>query len=126
MILTIDPPITRSSYILDNACGPGIVSEKIKLMHLDAKIMAADIAPRMNDQVQQAIKANGWSNMQTAVLGIRDLSTLKDGTFTHVFTNLGLPVPGDLGSGPKITKEIFRVLKIGGVALISPWAGYIT
>jgi ubiquinone/menaquinone biosynthesis C-methylase UbiE len=123
MILTVDPPITSSSYILDNSCGPGIVSEQIKLLHPDTKIMAADLAPEMIDQVQQAIKANDWSSMQTEILDIRDLSILKDDSFTYVITNFGLPFPADLGSGPKITKEMFRILKMGGVALISTWAG---
>lgn len=92
VISNIDPPVTGSSYILDNACGPGIVSEQIKLLYPDAKILATDIAPGMIEEVQQAIKANRWRNMDTEVLGVRDLSTLKDGTFTHVITNLGLPV----------------------------------
>lgn len=61
--------------------------------------------------------------METKILDIRDLSALQDDTFTHVITNLGLPVPGDLESGSKITKEMFRVLKKGGVALVSTWAG---
>jgi hypothetical protein len=61
--------------------------------------------------------------MKTEILDVRDLSTLKDGTFTHVITNLGLPVPGDLDSGPKIVIQVFRVLKEGGVALIPTWSG---
>ena len=44
MIATVSPPITSSSYILDNACGPGIVSEQVKLVHPDAKIIATDLA----------------------------------------------------------------------------------
>jgi ubiquinone/menaquinone biosynthesis C-methylase UbiE len=123
MIAKIDPPITSSWYILNNACGPGIVSEQIKLLHPDARILAVDIAPGIIEQAQQAINTNSWRNMETKVLDVRDLSALQDGTFTHVITNLGLPVPGDVGSGSKITKEMFRVLKKGGVALVSTWAG---
>jgi len=123
MLSNISPPITSSSYVLDNACGPGIVSEQIKLLHPDAKILATDIAPTMIEELQRAIKSKEWSNMNTEILDVRDLSTLKDETFTHVITNLGLPVPGDLDSSPKIVSEMFRVLKIGGVALVSTWAG---
>lgn len=123
MVSTIFPPITSSSYILDNACGPGIVSEQIKLLHADARILAADIAPGMIEEVQQSMKTNGWETMETQILDVRDLSSLNDETFTHIITNLGLPVPGDLDSSPKIVNEMFRVLKIGGVALVSTWAG---
>lgn len=123
MLSTISPPIAPSSYILDNACGPGIVSEQIKLLHPDARIIATDLAPAMIEEVQRKIKAEGWSDVQTDVLDVRDLSSLPDETFTHVFTNLGLPVPGDPESGLKAAKEAFRVLRLGGVALFSTWAG---
>ncbi|KAE9367870.1 S-adenosyl-L-methionine-dependent methyltransferase, partial [Stipitochalara longipes BDJ] len=122
LISDISPPITPTSYILDNACGPGIVSEQIKLLHPDARILAADVAPGMINEVKHAVATNGWSNMSTEILDIRDLKTLEDGTFSHVIMNLGMPVPGDLASGPKIVKEMFRVLKIGGVAVVSTWA----
>src|SRR5688572_8729460 len=42
MISSVSPPIDSSSYILDNACGPGIITEQVKLLHPDAKIMATD------------------------------------------------------------------------------------
>ena len=123
LISGIIPPITNTPYILDNACGPGIVSEQIKLLHPDAKILAADIAPGMIDEVKHAITKRRWSNMSTALVDIRNLSTLEEGMFSHVIMNLGMPIPGDLASGPKIVKEMFRVLKIGGVAVVSTWAG---
>jgi len=58
MISKIEPPIMSSPFILSTACGPGIVSEQIKLLHSEAKILAADIAPAMIEQVQQAINTN--------------------------------------------------------------------
>lgn len=122
-ISTIFPPITSSSYILDNACGPGIVSEQVKLLHPNAKIMATDLAPSMIEQIRQRIETEGWTNMQTDILDIRSLSSLPDNTFTHVITNLGLPVPDDPDSGLKAAREMFRVLQPGGVAVVSTWAG---
>jgi trans-aconitate methyltransferase len=59
IISNIEPPTTSSSIILDNACGPGIVSEQIKLLYPEVKILSTDIAPGMVEEVQQAIKANG-------------------------------------------------------------------
>jgi ubiquinone/menaquinone biosynthesis C-methylase UbiE len=123
MISELSVPITSSSYILDNACGPGIASEQIKLKYPEVKVMATDLSPGMIESVGQKIKENGWSNMETDILDVRSLSTLKDQTFTHVITNLGLPVPNDPESGLKATKEIYRVLKVGGVAMLTTWAG---
>jgi ubiquinone/menaquinone biosynthesis C-methylase UbiE len=59
--------------------------------------------------------------MATDTLDVRDLSNIK--THSHVFTNVGLPVPGDPNSSSKVTKEIYRVLKRNGVAMVSTWAG---
>jgi len=61
--------------------------------------------------------------MATDTLDVRDLSNIKGNTFSHVFTNLGLPVPGDPDSVPKVTKEIYRLLQKNGVAMVSTWAG---
>jgi 16S rRNA G1207 methylase RsmC len=119
MISNAKSPITSTSYILDNACGLGTVSKQFKLLHPHATILVTDIAPGVVDEIQQTIKTNGWSNMYTEILDVRDLSTLRDETFTHVITNLGLPVPGDLESSTKIVNEIFRDSKIGGGALVS-------
>ncbi|KUJ19165.1 S-adenosyl-L-methionine-dependent methyltransferase [Mollisia scopiformis] len=122
MLQNLSPPITPSSYILDNACGPGIVSEQIKLLHPDAKIMATDWSPAMIEETQNRIEKEGWSNIQTGIEDVRDLKGLEDGTFSHAFTNLGMLVPGDDDSGVRITSALFRVLKVGGVALVSSWA----
>ncbi|MCJ1393947.1 hypothetical protein MMC18_006824 [Xylographa bjoerkii] len=122
IVSTISPPITSSSYILDNACGPGIVSEQIKLRYPDVHIMAADLLPAMIEETKRRIEAEGWSNMQADILDVRSLSTLPDHTFTHVIINLGLMAPGDPESGIKVTKEVFRVLKPDGVGVLSIWA----
>ncbi|KAH7348701.1 S-adenosyl-L-methionine-dependent methyltransferase [Rhexocercosporidium sp. MPI-PUGE-AT-0058] len=123
MVSAPSPPITQASYILDNACGPGIVSEQIKIQHPNARILATDISPSMVEEVTQRISTEKWTNMETDTLDARNLSSLKDNTFTHIFTNLGLPIPGDTNYTHRVTSEIFRVLKPGGVASVSTWAG---
>jgi tRNA G37 N-methylase Trm5 len=86
----------------------GTVSEQVKLLHPHTTILATDIAPGMINEIQQIIKTNGWSNMNTEILDVRDLSALRDETFRHVIPNLGLPEPGDLKSSTKIMNEIFE------------------
>ena len=123
MVQTIKPSLTPSSFILDNACGPGIVSEQIKLVQPDAKILAADLTPSMIEEVQKRVQAYNWTNVQTATLDSRDLSSLEDNAFTHVLSNFGGPIPDDSQGTLKAVKEAFRVLKVGGMLVMSTWAG---
>ena len=123
MVKTLQPPIIASSYVLDNACGPGIVSEQIKLVQPDAKILAADLTPSMIEEVQKRVQAFSWTNVETAILDSRDLSSLADDTFTHVLSNFGGPIPDDSQGTLKAVKEAFRVLKVGGTLVMSTWAG---
>jgi ubiquinone/menaquinone biosynthesis C-methylase UbiE len=40
-------PITLSYYILDNACGTGIITSLIKSQYPDVRILGTDLAPGM-------------------------------------------------------------------------------
>jgi len=40
-------PTTPSSYILDNACGTGIITFLIQSQHPDVRILGTDLAPGM-------------------------------------------------------------------------------
>ncbi|KAF2503040.1 S-adenosyl-L-methionine-dependent methyltransferase [Lophium mytilinum] len=115
-------PITPASSILDNACGPGVVTSLIKSRHPAARITAADLAPAMLEEVDAQIQQHGWSGVETAALDIRNLEGLKDESFSHVFANLALPVPGDAESGVKAMREMFRVVEREGVVVVSTWA----
>jgi ubiquinone/menaquinone biosynthesis C-methylase UbiE len=122
-LITPHAPITPTSHILDNACGPGIVTAEIKTRYPDAKIMATDLSPGMIAEVQAKTAAEGWRDVTTAVLDARDLKGVQGETFSHVVTNLGLPAPGEREESVRGVGEVFRVLKTGGVAVMSTWAG---
>jgi ubiquinone/menaquinone biosynthesis C-methylase UbiE len=65
-----------------------------------------------------------WENVDTDILDVRDLKTLKDGTFSHVITNFGFaPDTSDLEGPGRASKEVWRVLREGGVAVTTIWAG---
>ena len=85
--------------------------------------MATDFSLAMVEETRRLIEAEGWTDMQTGILDVRSLSTLADDTCTHAVINMGSVVPGDPESGSKVTREVFRVLKPGGVAVLSTWAG---
>lgn len=117
--------ITSSSYVLDNACGPGIVSEQVKLLEPSAKILATDFALPMLEEMKKRIMAEKWENVETDQMDTRDLSRLADNTFTHVLTNFGAFMPGDKSVTLTAIKEMYRVVQIGGVAILSLWAGKV-
>lgn len=120
---TISPPITTSSFVLDNACGPGIVTEQIKLLYPDAKILASDIAPVMIEQVKERIEREAWTDVEAVIMDGRDLSGLKDESVSHAITAFGMLDPVDEEAGVKTAKAMYRVLKVGGVAMFANWAG---
>ncbi|KAF2097662.1 S-adenosyl-L-methionine-dependent methyltransferase [Rhizodiscina lignyota] len=115
-------PITSSSYILDSACGPGIVTQEIKRLYPDARILASDLSPAMLADVERKRGQLGWKDVETKVLDVRSLEGINDETFSHVFVNLGIQIPNDPEGPVKMTREVFRVLKTGGVAILSNWA----
>lgn len=121
--LAMLPPITSTSVIHDNACGPGVVT---KLILKDAaakgddapKIEATDFAKGMIDYLQNEINKNGWSSVHAQVRDASDLRCFGDGTFTHSVTNFALfALPDPL----KGAAEIRRTLKDGGTALVTLW-----
>lgn len=114
------PPITSESYILDNAAGSGIVSALIKQQHPNARIKATDLAGNTLEVLLTKMKIDGWDNVETKVLDARELKTLENNTFTHVITNFGFGKDPTDSTGPsKAAKEMWRVLKPGGVAVVT-------
>lgn len=127
MLSTISPPITSSSYVLDNACGPAIVTSIIKSSIPSALIVCADLTDGMLGQVQAKIVENGWMGVSTEKQDLMNLDKLKDGSFSHVITNFGIQSlvtqDGDRTRAMASVKEMYRVLKTGGVCAISIWSG---
>lgn len=120
---SITPPITASSYVLDNACGTGAFTEEMKARCPDARIIAADIAAGMAKKVEGLVTKRGWSNVKTAVQDIRDLNKFKDETFSHVVTNFALVQLEEQEDLLKAAREMYRVLQDDGVCVVTSWAG---
>lgn len=126
MLRDIKPPVTSDSYVLDNACGPGIVTEVIKNHNVDTSIMCADLTQGMLDQVKTKRESKGWKKVETELLDMRDLKSLKDNSFSHSFTCIGLQslAGTDDPDGPlEAVKELYRTAKVGGVCSIATWSG---
>ena len=114
-------PITPSSYILDNACGTGVVTSAIKDKYPFARILATDIAPGMIETYNSKALQGKWENVEAKLLDSKDLKGLQDGGFRHVIMNFGF-MP-DKGGPEKAVSEIWRVLGKGGLAVVTSWAG---
>lgn len=103
--------------VLDNAAGPGILTgELIKQISPSElpEMHAADLSPAMI----RVLDAKGWGKKFGVKAIVMDAQDLKypDEMFTHVFMNLGIfALPEPL----KGTRQIFRVLKPGGIALVT-------
>jgi len=54
------PPITANSYILDNACDPGVVTREIKRLYPDAHIVAAEGSPAMLARAREVTIQTPW------------------------------------------------------------------
>jgi len=110
-------PITKSSVVLDNAAGPGIVTGELLKQITPSEVPelhAADFSPAMI----KVLNAKGWSEKYGVKAVVMDAQDLKypDEMFTHIFMNLGIfALPDPL----KGTKQIFRTLKPGGITLVT-------
>ena len=65
-------------------------------------------------------------NVEVEELDMKDLIALKDNSFTHVITNFGITLMGEDAQGSlKAVRELHRVLKPGGVCIVTTWAGLL-
>ncbi len=124
-LLTLTPPLGGDAVVLDNACGPGIVTEEI--LKLDSqrsdgrhqiKVYAVDMAPSMIASMKNKCSIKGWTNVECEVMNAQDL-TFADGMFNQIFMNFGIFFLPDAEKG---AAQIHRTLKPGGVAVVTSWA----
>lgn len=120
------PSLTSSSVILDNAAGPGIVTEEILKLGPPADVIpihVVDVSPPMVEIATALFASRGGSkNVKCAVMPGEELG-FPDGTFTHSVTNIGILVFQD---GEKGAREIYRTLKASSdhnssVAVVTSW-----
>ncbi|KAL2759947.1 hypothetical protein ACRALDRAFT_1060087 [Sodiomyces alcalophilus JCM 7366] len=115
-------PITASSTILDNACGPGIVTDVLlktpSIAAAKPEIHAVDGAANMVSIARARFASH--DNIHVKQTPGEDLSSFPDNHFTHSFTNLGIMFFDDVAKG---AAEIHRTVKPGdsGVAVVTGW-----
>ncbi|KAL0486697.1 methyltransferase [Acrasis kona] len=117
-ILSIAPKIDKSSHILDNACGTGIVSEEIRSIHKEAPIQAIDFSSGMIEVVRGLSEENNWESFDAKEMNGQELE-FPDETFTHSISNFGIFMFPDSRKG---LSEARRTLKTGGWIVVTSWS----
>jgi ubiquinone/menaquinone biosynthesis C-methylase UbiE len=104
------------SVVLDVAAGPGtlsvLVAPGVKRVH------AVDFSPGMLEQLKQVLAERGLNNVEASV-GDGQALSFDAASFDAAFSIFGLMFFPDR---PRGFRELFRVLKPGGVAVVSSWA----
>ncbi|TRX95659.1 hypothetical protein FHL15_003617 [Xylaria flabelliformis] len=121
---------TSTSRILDSACGPGIVSKLIlspspgyvSVPNLPAnpppQVTGIDLSEPMIEQYKANASALGWTTAEAYVQDSQDLTRFPDAAFDAVVMGLGIFALGDAVAG---VREMHRVLKPGGHAVVTTW-----
>ncbi|KAL9084051.1 MAG: hypothetical protein Q9165_008252 [Trypethelium subeluteriae] len=114
-------PFPTGSYIHDNGCGSGAVTEAIfALQHLNDmsfRIEATDRAAAAFAPLKTKVAHNGWP-VEVREMNCTSLD-FPDNTFSHSFTNFVILQAWK--DDAKCTSEIYRTLRLGGQALVTTW-----
>ena len=132
-IITLGPtPLSKSSIVLDNACGPGTICGEIFAAMPNGsqpeKIYATDLAPEMIEMLdlkrQHGVHAAQFQNVDARVMDSGDMRAFGEDTFTHVFMNFSLFF---ITGAEVAAAEIYHTLVPGGTSVVTTWAllGYV-
>lgn len=108
--------LPETARVLDVAAGPGTLS--LPAAAQVARVDAVDFAEPMLDRLRAAAAAAGLTNVEVTH-GDGQALPFPDDTFDAGFSMFGLMFFPDR---PKGFAELFRVLRPGGVAVVSSWA----
>ena len=103
---------------LELACGPGGLGlEAAKLVGSDGQVVLSDVVPEMTAIAAARAKQRGLDNVTTLELDLEQINQ-PDGTYDAALCREGIMLVLD----PKAAaREIHRVLKPGGRAVVSVW-----
>lgn len=109
-------PLPAGARVLDVATGPGTMA--IAAARGGARVVATDFSQVMVDQVAARAQAEGLAGRVEARVMDGQALDLPDDSFDAAFSMFGLMIFPDRAAG---FKEVHRVLKPGGRALVAVW-----
>jgi SAM-dependent methyltransferase len=109
--------VDSDAEVLEVAAGSGALTEA--LARRAKSVLATDYAPKMIEVLQQRMQAAGTTNVRCAVMDGQALD-LDDNSFDAAACSFALMLFPDRSKG---FSELSRVLRPGGRALVSAWAG---
>lgn len=106
-------PRLKGKHILEIGCGMGF--DSVELMKRGVRVTATDLTPAAVEVAQRHYDAKGLSAEEVRVANVLDLD-FPDENFDGVYA---IGVVHHTGNTPQAIREIHRVLKPGGLAVIS-------
>lgn len=103
----------RGKHLLEIGCGLGF--DSLEFLKRDVRVTATDLTPTAVKLARRHFEIAGYQAEEVRVENALDLS-FDDGTFDAVWSNGVLHATGDT---PRAIREAHRVLKPGGIAMIS-------
>jgi ubiquinone/menaquinone biosynthesis C-methylase UbiE len=108
-------PVATSNRVLDVACGSGTLS--FLLAPRVARVDAVDFSPGMVEEVVRRASREGVDNVHAAVMDAQSLA-FPDGSFDAAFCLFAFFFLPDRA---RAFRELLRVLRPGGRALVATW-----
>jgi ubiquinone/menaquinone biosynthesis C-methylase UbiE len=105
--------------VLELGCGPGYFSPSIAKRITDGKLFLMDIQPEMIEKARRRLERKHIVNVELSVCDGTALP-YPDGMFDRIFL---VTVLGEISHRSQYAREMFRVLRPGGIVSVSEQGG---
>ena len=112
--LQIAPLLRPGDHVLDLACGPGNLLERLARLKPDTRFTGLDASPAMLDRAQATLQRAGCDNVTLATDDMTCLSGVADASMDAVLCTLSLHHLPDLAALQHTMLSVRRVLKNDG------------
>ncbi|XMA15483.1 hypothetical protein WAI453_008274 [Rhynchosporium graminicola] len=101
----------------------GLVTDLLKSHYPALRMIGTDATPGTIEACDSKIATTKWfDTITSSICDSHTLTGIENESFTHVITNFGFPPDlTDRCSAMKATREMWRLLKPGGMADVSIW-----